>query len=134
MKKKLSKIQLKKTLLEWRDEAFAYRDECIRLKKYIEIYCPGIKFLGLKKLDDTRPYHTFGSFTRILIEIGIKPEDISLCLSWAFGEGYEYMKMRKVAERWNQLHGDLFLIKGSDRIAVGFEKIGRAYLEKYGGR
>ena len=41
--KELSNNKLKdceKCLLEWRADAFAYRDECIRLKDYIKKYCP----------------------------------------------------------------------------------------------
>lgn len=54
-------------------------------------------------------------------------ENIEECLLWAFGEGFGSAPLASLNDRWNTLHSDLFIIKGSDNFLESFKRIGNAY-------
>lgn len=63
-----------------------------------------------------------------LLSVGVPREEIGECYQWAFGDGWQYMRMGNMDDVWNDRHGDLFILHGDDLAAEGFERIGTAYL------
>lgn len=48
------------------------------------------------------------------------------CGVWAFGEGYGELPFSMLDEAWNERHGELFMVKGSDNAIEVVEKIQKA--------
>ena len=68
---------------------------------------------------------------RVRIEDLPHDVDADKVLKWALGEHYGNMAILSTDDRWNELHGDLFLLKGSDRIEDGLKRIVHAYKEQF---
>ena len=62
-------------------------------------------------------------------ENGVNQKD---CLTWALGEGYGIRKLTETDEIWNERHGDLFIMKGTDLVLDSTLKIINEY-KKYKG-
>ena len=61
---------------------------------------------------------------------GIVPDDeFDECFRWAFGDDVESLLTHNKPDAWNQRHGELFTIEGSDAVEGTTKKIGRAYME-----
>ena len=45
------------------------------------------------------------------------------CMAWAFGEDWKQVDPKDCPGRWNDRHGDLFLIEGTDSIKETTKKI-----------
>lgn len=65
----------------------------------------------------------------VLRLIGGSKQDNENCMIWAFGIDWKIKSLRHIWPDWNQRHGDLFLIRGEDRIFDCMKKIYRAYCE-----
>lgn len=61
---------------------------------------------------------------------GVPIEEIDNCLLWAFGERFSILPLRQIDERWNELHGDLFLLAGCDLMDESLRRIGKAYMKE----
>lgn len=48
-------------------------------------------------------------------------------LEWAFGEGFEAMAISEIDDRWNERHGDIFCIKGTDIPMEALDRIEQYY-------
>lgn len=64
----------------------------------------------------------------ILRESGV--DDPKGCMQWAFGDLYGSMMVEGSNKVWNERHGDIFTLLGSDDIGESIERIGKAYLER----
>lgn len=74
-------------------------------------------------------------FVRVpLYAVGLVREEHGSCLRWAFGEDYLSMLWIDTPGAWNQRHGDIFIICGSDDYHKTFKRIGKAYGRKPSGR
>ncbi len=54
-------------------------------------------------------------------------DDYDGCMRWAFGDDYMIMRIVEGHLKWNERHGDIFIIHGSDLLVDAFYKIGLAY-------
>ena len=54
-----------------------------------------------------------------------KAYDEDECLLWAFGK--VSVAYSEIAELWNERHGDLFILKGSDNVVDAINRIKEAY-------
>ena len=61
---------------------------------------------------------------KVLRSYGLDPQET---LYWAFGEDYEILAKELWMVRWNERHGNLFIIKSSDRFEDFYIKIAEAY-------
>jgi hypothetical protein len=66
----------------------------------------------------------------ILARAGVPEDDLSACMQWAFGESWETIPMRLLGKKWNERHGDLFVLNGCDSVVEAFSRIGRVYLSR----
>ena len=53
--------------------------------------------------------------------------DADAGMRWALGDDYGTLLISSTDDRWNERHGDLFRIKGTDRVIDGNERIAEAY-------
>ena len=60
---------------------------------------------------------------------GVPSSSVETCMRWALGDGFGSMPIEDSDEVWNQKHGDLFMLLGSDRRDESLVRIGRAYME-----
>jgi hypothetical protein len=63
-------------------------------------------------------------------EAGVPKKEIHKCLCWAFGEDYGSLPLSELKDRWNERHGDLFLLYETDLINESLKQIGKAYLKR----
>lgn len=59
--------------------------------------------------------------------LGLSKEDFIKLLEWAFGAGWGHKTTGELAECWNDLHGDLFLIAGNERCEDSLKNIRDAW-------
>ncbi len=59
-------------------------------------------------------------YTKLTDEIG----------QWAFGDGWRWVRLETLNDRWNERHSDIFFINGSDLIIESFDRIIDAYNKK----
>ena len=50
------------------------------------------------------------------------------CWAWALGEDWRSLKQSEVDDRWNERHGDLFILYGSDCINEGNQRMYKAWV------
>lgn len=60
---------------------------------------------------------------------GVPSKQWDDCMVWALGEDFGHMRIELSDEGWNERHGDLFQLKGSDDLFDSTVKIGKAFLE-----
>lgn len=66
-----------------------------------------------------------GAVNRLFRSQGVKNPD--QCHEWAFSKEYNPFESYK---RWNELHGDIFVINGSDIVKESYERIAKACVAK----
>ncbi len=68
------------------------------------------------------------SLRHILKSVGV--EDVDACYAWAFGDDWLTLLVSASDDRWNERHGDLFLLSGSSPLVESLRRVGRAYLNR----
>jgi len=63
----------------------------------------------------------------ILRKEGVK--NVDKCMKWALGEDYATKSITFSNNLWNKRHGNLFILRDTDRVVDGLERIGRVYVE-----
>ena len=66
-------------------------------------------------------------YENILAGVGVPKHLQDDCMRWAFGDGWQYLMIEDSDTVWNERHGDIFLLLGSDSRIEGLGKIGIAY-------
>jgi len=66
----------------------------------------------------------------ILRKAGVPKEKTGDCLSWAFGADWPCLPLGMMNEKWNQLHGEIFLMTGFDLVIEAIDKVGKAYIKE----
>lgn len=74
-------------------------------------------------------YSFIDKLKSIFEENGVDEED---CLTWALGDGYGDKPLSETDEIWNERHGDLFIMKGTDNVTAGTLRIIKEYKKHKG--
>jgi len=53
------------------------------------------------------------------------------CMDWAIGSENRSKSLSQLDELWNERHGDLFDLKGTDNVYKAFGRIKNAYIEEH---
>ncbi len=72
---------------------------------------------------------TVQGYKSSLNKSGVPKAKIDNCMVWALGEDYPMLRLSEVDTVWNERHGDIFIMRGSDLSDEAFQRIGKAYLE-----
>lgn len=60
----------------------------------------------------------------------VSEEEFKEMLAWAFGPNYGAMTTSDLADKWNELHSDIYFIKGSDYVWETMHRIGAAWKKR----
>jgi len=69
-------------------------------------------------------------YQEILKDVGVPGRKIKRCMKWAFGKKWETIAIYGCPQRWNSLHGNIFIMKIENSIEEDLKKIGRAFLKQ----
>ena len=61
---------------------------------------------------------------------GVPKDKLDECIFWAFGEDAYVLPLNKWPGRWNDLHGEMFILNPESSPAIEFPKVARVYLNR----
>lgn len=70
------------------------------------------------------------TYTLARIAFGGTDEEFEKFLSWAIGDDYGVKLMQNTPEIWNERHGDIFQMFGSDSVENSIQRMKDAYLKR----